>query len=346
VLASPSVDDAGMLWLDLSESTVAMDDPEITLGSADLWLLEFVTEAALDWVVEPLAEALFDVALESFGSIPLGGPYTFGTDLMGRSLDVALIDVYSQTSGLGAELDVALEDFPSQPVTLPAPVVTNASADVGVGLHEGLLDEMFRGLLTEALTQEIVLPGSFGELIGTGVRALPGGETVPAGEGWCLSLSPQPAQVVRLAPGLEPLAQVYMPDLFVDIGIQQGGVCVPWLQASVAAKVGLEVEEGTKIGPDVEFVEGALLYYGATTAWKEEEVVDGLLTFLGGAAVLFGGMVEIDLAEMLVGTMDNGAFGEITPRIVSSEPLVDAQSGWVEGAYAIGIQLWPDEGGS
>ena len=52
--------------------------------------------------------------------------------------------------------------------------------------------------------------------------ALPGGDDAPDGDGWCLSLNPSDAVVVRFQEGLEPLAYLYVPDLQVQIGIMDG----------------------------------------------------------------------------------------------------------------------------
>lgn len=352
-LAVPAVDDDGMLSIGLTQSTIRLDDPDITIDGIDGWLLELLVEGVMDWIVEPLGELLLDLVLGSFGTIPLGGPYAFETDLMGMSLDMRLSEVYGDLDGLGAGLGVGI-DAPAivGPLGIPAPPGYLESAPVvhaALGLHEGLLQSALSTGILDMLTQEIQLGGMFGEVIGGGIRALPGGHTAPAGDGWCLAIQPNPAQVVRLAEGTNPLAVLYLPDMGVNVGIVQGGSCTTWLEASVAAEIGLDVKDGTKIGVDVGFVEGAVLEYGATSDWEEQEVVDGLLGFLGGAMSLLGGMVEFDLADMMGGFGGSGsddplsaALGDLQPQIVGSHALIGDDGAPIEGMYAVELQLWEE----
>ena len=70
-----------------------------------------------------------------------------------------------------------------------------------------------------------------------------------------------------------------------------------WLSASLAAEVGLVVNDGSKLGIDLEIAEGAVLYYGADDVGEAEllPALSGLVQTMMG----FGGVAEFDLAELL-----------------------------------------------
>ena len=348
-VALPELDADGMVSLTLTDPSIDFGEPIVELGSLDGWLLELVVGGISDYLVEPLGDLMLDAVLSSYGSIDLGGPYEFGTDLMGTPIEIALADVYGDPAGLAMGLGVGLGEDAPQTIAIPAPVGRDeADIHAAIGLHEGLLQSMLGSQIDDLLSQDIVLEGSLGELIGAGVRNLPGGETAPMSDGWCLTLKPQPARVARLQDGIDPLAVLYLPDLEVDISTLQLGVCEPWLVASVATEVGIAVDEdGHTIGIDMNFAEGAILSYGATSDWNEQEVVDGLLGFLQGAMGLMGGMLEFDIADFTGGMGSgesgdplSGAFGEISPRIRYSEPLVWPDGSTSDGLYSVGLQLW------
>jgi hypothetical protein len=354
-LAVPAVDDAGLLSITLTNAAVSLDDPHIEVFGVDSWLVDLIVGAVADWVVEPIGELIVDLALGSFGTIPLGGPFAFSQDLVGTPIDIRLAEVWGDTQGLGAGLGVGIgEPAPTGHLQVPVPGAEAAPVHLAIGLHEGLLQTVLAGGVLDMLTQDIQLPGTIGELIGNGVRNLPGGDSAPAGDGWCLALHPgsaehvaDPAEVVRLQEGVAPFATLYLPDLDVSIGISQGGVCTPWLEASMAAKIGLVVDDGTKISVDIGFVEGAVTSYAATSDWEEGEVIAGLSTFLNGAMGLLGGMVSFDLADLTGVSVDPstdplGVLGDLSPAIVSSTPMTDAQGVPVDGMYSIGIQLWEE----
>ena len=170
--------------------------------------------------------------------------------------------------------------------------------------------------LLTLLNQNLDLSGSFGDILGAGIETLPGGDDAPNGDGWCLTLDPGTATVVRMQEGIEPLVALYIPDLQVNVGIKDGDDCEDWLVASMATEVGLKVKEGSKLGIDLSIPEGAILYYGADD-YTEAEVVEGLAGYLEGIIGLVGGLAEIDLAELLGGgaTDERGLpLGDITIR--------------------------------
>jgi hypothetical protein len=349
-LSVPDVDDEGMLSLTLTDAQIALDDPDIVVGSLDGWLLETVVSVIADWVVEPLSGLLLDLVLSTFGTIPLGGPYAFATDLMGFAIDVRLSDVWGDLDGLGAGMGMGLgEPAMAGPLGIPAPSGTPdlvpAPVHAAVGLHEGVLQAFLASGLTDMLTQEITLPGVMGELVGGGIRALPGGEYVPAeANGWCIAITPQPAMAARLQEGTAPLAVIYMPDLNVKISTYQNSACWPWLEASVAAEIGLRVTDGTKVGLDVGFVDGAVLAYASEGEWREEDVVAGLNGFLGGLLGVLGASFEMDLADLFGGVASEdplfGALGDVQPSIVASQPMTNPEGPSVDGLYAVYLKLW------
>ena len=172
------------------------------------------------------------------------------------------------------------------------------------------------------------------------------------GEGWCLALNPnpqqqaEPAQVVRVSTdGIAPIATMFLPDLGVNVGVVQGGVCTPWLDASVAAEIGLVVR-GTTVSVDIGFVDGAVLQYHALGDWDETEVITGLNGFLSGAMGLLGGQLSFDLADLLGGlTVDPsqdpyGLMQGLAPSVIDAEPLVGDNGQPVEGMAQIDVRLW------
>lgn len=351
-LAVPDVDDDGMVTLSLTDSTIAFDEPEVAVGDLDAWVVELLMEG-VSALVEPLGELLLDFVLESFGTVELGGPYAFSTDLMGVSLDARLADVYGDLYGLGIALGLGI-DTPAPEGELPIPAPSNeldaagAPVHAAIGLHEGLFQAVMSDELLSTFDQDLDLGGAYGELIGAAITALPGGSSAPEGDGWCLSMAPGDARVVRLQDGLDPLAIVYLPDFRVDIGILHGAACKPWLEASLAAEVGLRVSGGTALSMDLDIREGAVLAYAATSDWEEDEVIEGLAVWVEGAMALLGGGFSIDLADLAGGfeSMDptGGLLGEIEPKLVASEPMLDADGRPIEGLYAVGLQLWPEDG--
>jgi hypothetical protein len=216
-----------------------------------------------------------------------------------------------------------------------------------MGLHEGLVDLMASDTVLGMMSQSIDLSGSFGEILGSGIRALPGGDDAPDGDGWCLSMEPGEAHVARLQEGIEPLAVIYLPDLQVDVGIMDGSHCETWLLASLALEVGLEVTDGTQLGLDLEIGDGAVLSYGSTDDWTEAEVIDGLGSYLEVMIGLLGSSFELDLADLLGGFGDSGGLGDVMGdlaiALVDSTAMTDENDLVVEGLYAVSIDLWEQD---
>ncbi|MBW1881212.1 MAG: hypothetical protein JRJ84_22895 [Deltaproteobacteria bacterium] len=297
--------------------------------------------------MEPLGELLLDTVLDQIGTLELGGPYVFETDLLGTAMEVRLSDVFGDLEGLGAGLGVGIgEPAALGPLSMPTPWSDLPEVHAALGLHEGLMQMALASELLDMLTQEIALPGFFGEVIGAAVRGLPGGDDAPDGEGWCMSILPMDARVVRLQSGLDPWVVLYLPDVILDIGIMDSGSCESWLVASMALELGLDVRSGQLLQMDLDIPEGAVLEYGADPGWEETEVVDGLAGFMGTAMDLLGSQFSFDLGDLLGGLGDLssdptlGVFGEMDIRILDSQPLLDETGNHPEGLYDISLGLF------
>lgn len=342
--AAPIIDDSGVLIFSLLEANVVLDDPDITFGQLQGQILEWLIEQANDFILVPISELILDTILSELGSVELGGPFAFETDLMGTPLGIELSDIYGDPEGLAIGLDVALGTTLAEVTNIvPMPGVNDApDAQLAVALHEGLFQSLLSDQLLTLLNQNLDLSGSFGDILGAGIETLPGGDDAPSGDGWCLTLDPGTATVVRMQEGIEPLVVLYIPDLKVNVGIKDDNDCEDWLVASMATEVGLRVKEGSKLGIDLSIPEGAILYYGADE-YQEAEVVTGLAGYLEGIIGLVGGFAEIDLAELLGGgaTDELGLpLGDITLEITDSRPLVAEDGSWPEGLYALSMNLW------
>jgi len=187
------------------------------------------------------------------------------------------------------------------------------------------------------------------KLAGAGLLTLPGGDSAPDNDGWCISLEPGEARVVRLQDGLEPWAVWYLPDARLLVSTYNDG-CEPWLEASLAMEVGLEVTEGTQIEMDLNIAEGAVLSYGATSSWEEEEVIAGLSLVVSGFLSLAGDQLSFDLADLFGGLGDlggggeadplGGLLGDISPQILDSRAQLLEDGAHPEGLYAVSLTLW------
>jgi hypothetical protein len=339
-VAVPVLDDERMLTLELTDATVVFDDPDITISVLEGWVLEWVLELVSDWIVEPLSELVLDLVLSQWGVIELGGPLAFDTDLLGTSIALEVAEVGGDPDGLAAGVAVGIDAPIAEEFTVASPVVSAGdTSHLELGLHEGLIDTMLSSELLGMLEQSLELSGSFGDMIGAGVMLFPGGDEAPEGDGWCLSMSPGTATVARLQPSIEPLAVIYIPDLIVNIGIQQGSWCEDWLVASLATEVSLSVEDGASLGLDIAVPEGAVLYYGASE-YDEAEVVAAVGGYIGTMVSLLGGFADLDLSSMLGGFTPIDGMSPLSISITDSEPLLEESGEWTEGLYQISMDLW------
>jgi hypothetical protein len=176
------------------------------------------------------------------------------------------------------------------------------------------------------------------------ITSLPGGQNAPDVDEWCLSLAPNDARVARLKYGIDPLAVISMPDVPINIGYRYGtgGECIPWLNASLAIQIGLNVKEGTKLGFDITIPDGAVYYYGAPGDRDEMEIIEQLGGVFDSLIGLVGTQLEFDLAEMFgMGGGEDLLLGGLAPEIVHSKPVVDVNGEPVEGMYGVELLLWP-----
>ena len=350
-LATPGIDDQGQITLTLSDADITFGEPTIDIAGIPGLPLDFLL-SGLGALIEPLGEALLDPLLGSFDGLVLGGPFDFETDLFGTTLAVALADLATDDNGLAIELGMGIDGpAPMGPVAIERPAETNPDVHVALGVHGALLDRALSEQVLGLVTQELDLGGVFGNVIGIGILALPGGDDAPDSEdGWCLSVNPGTAHVVRAQNSVAPLATLYMPDVIVNVGIKDGDDCEEWLSASLAMNVNINVTNGTAIGIGFAVPEGAVLSYGADPdSWTEEEVVEGLGGFLVNSIGLLAGNLSFDLADILGGDLLGGigipgleglAF---EPQLISSTPLLDEAGEPVEGQFSLGIQLFANE---
>jgi hypothetical protein len=346
-LATPWIDEDGVVWIELSETAISLDEPDAEFGDLEGWVVEWILDLLNDYVSEPLGEWLLDFVLSEYGTFELGGPFAFEQDLMGTMLAAELYDLTGDEQGLALGLGVAIdEELPATSPAIAVPGLDDApDAQVAIGLHEGLLDLMIGDTLLGMLDQGMDLGGFMGDMVGNIMENLPGGEDIPDNDGWCFSIEPGDAYVVRMHEGIDPLAVLYLPDLQVDVETMQGSSCESWLEASLAVELGLGVsDDGTIIGVDLEVVEGAVLDYRAEPGWDEAEVVEGLGGFLESILSLMGGMIEINLADLLGGSTDLLGMGiAVEPRIVDSVVLADDDGTWTEGLYAVSLDVFAEE---
>ena len=339
-VAVPTLDDDRMLTLALTDTTVAFDDPEVEISVLEGWILEWVLELVSDWIVEPLSELMLDLVLSQWGTLELGGPLAFDTDLLGTEISLEVAEVGGDTSGLAAGVAVGIDEPISEEFTVATPVVEDGdTSHLELGLHEGLIDTMLSSELLGVLDQSLELSGSFGDIIGAGVMLFPGGDEAPDGDGWCLSMDPGTATVARLQPSVEPLAVIYIPDLIVNLGIQQDGQCQDWLVASLAAELSLAVENGAELKLGLDVPEGAVLYYGASD-WEEDEVVAALGGYVGTMVSLLGGFTDLDLSSLFGDFTLIDGMSPISPAITDSAVLLDEEGAWTEGLYQVSMDLW------
>jgi hypothetical protein len=343
-LATPRLDEAGVIWIDLSETAISLDEPDADFGVLEGWVVEWILDLLNDWVTEPLGQWLLDMVLDQYGTFEVGGPFAFDQELMGTRLAVELASLAGDPEGLALGLGVGLDADPPEGGPLMAmPGVDDApEAQAVLGLHEGLLDLVVSGSVLDMLNQGMDLSGFMGEMIGGFVENLPGGEDIPEGDGWCVTVAPGEAHVVRLQEGIDPLAVLYLPDVRMDIEVMQGSSCEPWLSASLAVEVGITAQDdGRVLGMDLHVAEGAVLSYGAEE-WEEQEVVDGLGTFLESIMSLLGGTFEIDLTELLGGSTEIVPGVALSPRLVDSARLEEADGTWTEGLYAVSLDVFAE----
>lgn len=332
--ATPAVDEDGMLTLTLSDAVVEVNDWDFTVSGFDLdWVGDYLIEPLTDLVLG-FGDLLLDFLLDGLGTLELGGPFAFETDLMGTEVAARLVTVEPSMDGVGLGATVSTDGDAANVMPELAPLVATTPSgldyQLGLGVHEGLLNTVVDASIGELLDLDLTLTGEYADLLGGGIRALPGGTQMPPDtDGYCIGLHAGDARVLRFDAGQgRPLARVWMPDLRFSIETQSGGVCSPWLDASVFAILELNLS-GTEVSAELEVPSVIVLHYGAEDV-DEAEVGAALGQLVESMVGLFAGTLSFDLGDAL------GALPvEIDPRVVSVEPLDDT------GRVGIYLDLFP-----
>lgn len=340
--ADPILESDGSLTLSLYDADLTMQNPQFVFNNNNAAVLEWILQNGSQWILEPIAENLLEQLLTQIGTLELGGPLEFETDLMGSTLAVGLDELYGDLDGIALEMSLSVgETLSTDGSYVPIPTIEDAHPDaqLAIALHEAVLDELVLGQVLPLLNQDLDLGGFAGNIIGNVVGTLDGGDQIPSNAvGWCLSLTPGDLALLRMKEGLDPMAKLYLADMDVNIGVDTGTGCSDWLVMNVVGEVGLKISDGTKIGFDFEIGEGAVLYYGAS-GYDEAAVVEGFGRSLSSLIGLLGGAASIDLADF-AGGLGGGAFGDISISLLDSQKIYDFYDEWPEGLFSVSINLW------
>lgn len=337
--AAITVDDGGMLYLSLADAVADIGDIGLSFGSLEIpdeWMAVLADPIA--GLVAQLGAALVNVLLEQLGEVQLGGPVAFDTDLMGTPLSVRLAELDTDPEGVHMGLTISTDGTPAgalpEVAPFPATLADGRPYSFGLGLHEGLFNTLMDDLLGDFLDFDFQLTGDMADLMGGGIAALPGGDQIPEdNEGYCIGLHAGDARVARFAEGVgDPLVQVWMPDLQVDLELIEDGSCTPWLSSAMFAIVELSLD-GTELAADLEIREAYVLDYRAEGV-DDEEVGASLGAIIEGLAGLLMGQLSFDLGDVLGGA--NLGLG-LNPTLDAVEPLDDS------GMYGLYATFHPAE---
>ncbi len=339
--AIPGLSDDDMLTLALTDAQANIDDVSLTFGDYEVedWITQLLVDP-LAGLVADLGSSLATLLLDELGTIELGGPFAFSTDLLGTELSARLAEVNATTDGvaLGVTISTDGDAAEDMPALTPLTAQTPAGLDyqLGFALHEGLFNTLIDATVADFLDFELQLEGEYADLLGAGIAALPGGSEIPDdSNGYCIAIHAGDARVVRLAEGAgEPLAQLWLPDMQVSFQTIQGSTCTDWLEASVLAAVDIDLD-GENLNLDLAVHKVVVLEYGAYTQDPSIDL-DEVGTSLGTLVESFAGLAlsqaSFDLADLL------GAFGDlgiaIEPEIVSVEALGE------EGRYGLYMNVF------
>ncbi len=324
--AQPGVDDAGMLSLALTDATVELADPGIAALGFDMpdWLADLLLDPIAQ-LLTAVADGLGDAVLSQIPAFELGGPFAFEIDLLGTPLAARLVEVGASTDGLDLGVTVAsggpaADTLPEGLAPLTPTTPSGKDYQLGLAVHEGLVNTLLDDTLAGFLDIDLPLTGVTAEILGGGIRSLPGGDQLPGdSEGYCIGLHAGDARVIRMEEGVgAPLARVWMPDVDVDLQTIQGGACTPWLSANVVATVSL-VLSGTTVRADFDILEVHVTDYGAEGV-RWDETGTALATVVEGLAGLLAGQLSFDLGDLAGGGLGGLP---LSPSVVAVEPLDD-----------------------
>ncbi len=344
--AIPGLTSDDMLTLALSNAQA--DIQNVTLAFGDYTVPDWIDQLLVDplaSLVASLGGTLASYVLDQFGTIQLGGPFAFSTDLLGTPFSARLAQVDATTDGveLGLTESTTGDAATEMPVLTPLTAQTPSGLDyqLGFAVHEGLFNTLIDDVLggssgTSLLDIDLQLTGDMATLMGAGIAALPGGGYLPNdSQGYCLAFHGGDARVVRMKAGTgAPLAQLWLPDMQVGIQTIQNGTCTDWLNASVFATVDINVS-GTQLSMDFNVVRTTVLSYGASESDPSIDL-DAVGSGLGGIVNGFVGLALSQTSFDLSGLL--GGFGNLpvtlNPQIVSVEPLGE------EGRYGIFMNVF------
>ncbi len=340
--ALPAVDDEGMLTVTLTSAIVEISDPNLGFFGTELpdWLADAILDPIASWISD-LGESLGTLLVDQFGALELGGPFAFETSLGGADLAARLVDVSADLDGLALGVTVstdgdASESLPDDLALLGPTTAAGAPYQLGLALHEGLVNTVLDETIGGFLDFDIPLSGTTADLFGAGIEGLPGGDSLPDDiDGYCIGLKAGDARVTRMVAGQgAPLAQVWLPDVRFEIQTLSDGDCDDWLEASVFATVDLTLD-GSQVSADLDVREVRMLEYAAEDAsWQE--TADSVGVLVESLAGLLAGQLSFDLSE-LSGGLGGGL--ALDPRIVSIEPLSDPD-GTTDGRWAIYMDVF------
>lgn len=339
--AVPGLSDTDMLTLALTDAQADITDVSLSFGDYDVpeWLTQLLVDPIAGLVAD-LGGGLASLVLDQLGTVELGGPFAFSTDLLGTTVSARLAEVDAGLDGVALGVTVstdgdAAEDMPE---LSPLSAQTPAGRDyqLGFGLHEGLLNTLIDQTVAGFLDIDLELEGDYGELLGAGIAALPGGYAIPDDhEGYCIGVHAGDARVVRFAEGTgAPMAQLWLPDMRVDLQTIQDGDCTDWLSASVLAVADIDVR-GTTLDLGLDVRHATVLSY---RAYDEDPSIDlnavgdQLGTVVEGFAALALSQASFDLADMLGGFGGLGV--TLDPELISVEPLGE------EGRYGVFLDVF------
>ena len=323
-----------MLTLELSAATADMGDIGLSVDGFDIpdWLMQLIVDPIAGLVADGAA-LLVDVLLDQFGAIELGGPFAFDIPLLDTTLSAKLADVHANLSGvnLGATVgyDAPAPDEMPDVAALPPTTRDGTPYQLGAAVHEGMLNVVMDETLAGFVDLDLQLDGAYGEMLGAGIAALPGGGQIPENAtGYCIGLHTGAARVVRMVEGTgDPLARAYLPDLQVNIDVVQEGQCNAWLDAQLFGVVNLGMK-GTEVSADFDIKQAIVLDYGATGV-DDADVGEKLGGVVEGLAGLLAGNLSFDLG----GLLDIGGLA-LNPRVVSIEALDE------DGRYGVYLDVF------
>jgi len=339
----PVVDANGMLALAITDTTIDLDDPILTLGGLTIPALENFVGTVVDGL-GGVIEGFIDGVLAGFGQVGLFGPIAFESDLFGTPIALSVDRLATDNQGVAALLGVDLGTVPATTgLAVPTAAEAGLQADLAVAVHEGLFQPLLESDLLSLLEQDIELSGLFGEVLGLPISNLPGGDGVPDDpEGWCMGIELGEGGLVRLGDGLDPMATIVLPQVVLDIGVSvPGDSCSHWLDATLAVEADLAVTSGTALGFDLRVVDGTVDYYATDDDdWTEREVVEGLGGLIDTVMGLLGGTLQLDLLDLLGGAGGLDALGDVQLRLLDQNPVITQRGDEVAGLKVLTVSIW------